>query len=117
RGCRRRPAGLASAEERLRARGREKVALGELAQAAGVHPAHLARTFRSRYGVSVGEYGRRLRLAWTVGELARGERPLAEVALEAGFADQSHFTRVFKRYVGSTPARYRAPTLRAVNAG
>ena len=116
RGRRRPPAWLASAEELLRARVRERVALGELAQAAGVHPAHLARSFRSHYGVSVGEYGRRLRLAWAATELARGERPLAEIALEAGFADQSHFTRVFKRHVGSTPSQYREQTSRAVNA-
>lgn len=117
RGCRRPPAWLASAEELLRTRVCERVALAELAQAAGVHPAHLARAFRSHYGVPVGEYGRRLRLAWAAGELARGERSLAEIAVEAGFADQSHFTRVFKRYVGSTPARYREQTSRAVNAG
>jgi AraC family transcriptional regulator len=111
------PAWLASAEELLRARARENVALGELALAIGVHPAHLARTFRAHYGVSVGEYRRRLRLAWAAGELACGERQLAEIAVEAGFADQSHFTRVFKRYVGSTPARYREQTSRAFNAG
>jgi AraC family transcriptional regulator len=117
RGRRRPPAWLASAEELLRARVREKVTLGELAQAAGVHPAHLARAFRAHYGFSVGEYGRRLRLAWAAAELARGERPLAEIAVEAGFADQSHFTRIFKRHVGSTPAQYREQTSRAVNAG
>jgi len=114
---RRPPAWLASAEELLRARVREKVTLGELAQTAGVHPAHLARAFRTHYGSSVGEYGRRLRLAWAAAELARGERPLAEIAVEAGFADQSHFTRVFKRHVGSTPAQYREQTSHTVNAG
>jgi len=106
----RRPAWLCSAEELLRARTGDCVGLGELADAVGVHPAHLARTFRARYGVSVGEYGRRLRVAWAATEVARGDAPLALIATQAGFADQSHFTRLFKHYVGTTPARYRQAT-------
>src|SRR5256885_155059 len=74
----------------------------------GAHPASLARAFRAHYGLSVGEYGRRLRLAGAAAELAGSETPLAEIAANAGFADQSHFTRVFRRHVGTTPARYRA---------
>jgi AraC family transcriptional regulator len=106
----RRPPWLSSAEELLRARIGDRVGLGELADAIGVHPTHLARVFRGRYGVSVGEYGRRLRLAWAATELARGQTPLAMIATQAGFADQSHFTRLFKHYVGTTPARYRQET-------
>jgi AraC family transcriptional regulator len=104
------PAWLGSAEELLSTRLRDSVGLGELADAVGVHPTHLARVFRARHGVSVGEYGRRLRLAWAAGELARGDSPLGVIATEAGFADQSHFTRAFRRYAGTTPARYRAET-------
>jgi AraC family transcriptional regulator len=85
----------------------ECVRLSELAEAVGVHPIHLARTFRARHGVSVGEYGRRVRIEWAAAEIARGQTSLAAVATEAGFADQSHFTRLFKRYVGTTPARFR----------
>jgi len=83
------------------------IGLGELAEIVGVHPTYLGRAFRAHYGLSVGEYGRRLRLAWAAAELARGEKPLAEIATSAGFADQSHFTRVFRRHIGTTPARYR----------
>jgi AraC family transcriptional regulator len=104
------PAWLASAEELLRTRLRDSIGLGELADAVGVHPTHLARVFRARHGLSVGEYGRRVRLAWAAGELARGDAPLGVIATEAGFADQSHFTRAFRRYAGTTPARYRAET-------
>jgi AraC family transcriptional regulator len=104
------PAWLSSAEELLRARIGDCVGLGQLADEIGVHPAHLARSFRLRYGVSVGEYGRRLRLAWAAAEIARGDAPLATIAAQAGFSDQSHFTRLFKRYVGTTPARYREET-------
>jgi AraC-like DNA-binding protein len=67
------PAWLGCAEEMLRARVGDCVTLGELADAVGVHPTHLARVFRARYGVSVGEYGRRVRLAWAATEVARTE--------------------------------------------
>jgi AraC family transcriptional regulator len=106
----RRPSWLKSAEELLRAQLGDYVGLTELADAVGVHPAHLARAFRAHYGVSVGEYGRRLRLASAATEVARSDTPLAQIAVEAGFADQSHFTRLFKAYVGVTPARYREET-------
>jgi AraC family transcriptional regulator len=72
-----------------------------------VHPVYLARSFRERYGVSVGEYVRRLRLDWAAAQLSATETPVATVAAEAGFADQSHFTRAFKRHMGLTPGRYR----------
>jgi AraC family transcriptional regulator len=109
------PRWLTTAEELLRARIGQPVRLGELASATGVHPAHLARAFRSHHGISVGEYGRRARLAWAAAEIARGDAPLATVAAEAGFADQSHFTRLFKRYIGTTPARYREEARRVPN--
>jgi AraC family transcriptional regulator len=104
---RRPPPWLASAEELLRARLHEPVGLGQLADDVGVHPSHLARVFRIRHGVSVGEYGRRLRLAWAACEVAASDAPLAVIAGQAGFADQSHFTRLFKQFTGTTPARYR----------
>jgi AraC family transcriptional regulator len=107
----RRPrAWLGEAEELLRERLHDRLGLGELAEAVGVNPAQLARAFRLHYGLSVGEYGRRLRLAWAVKELARDDSTLAEIAASAGFADQSHFTRAFKQHVGCTPGRYREQT-------
>lgn len=81
--------------------------LGELARAVGVHPAHLARSFRHEYGSTVGEYARSLRLDWAAAQLALDDAPLADVAVRAGFADQSHFTRAFRRHTGVTPGRYR----------
>ena len=101
------PRWVGEAEELLRSRVGAAVGLSEVAVAVGVNPAHLARVFRARYGASVGEYGRRLRLDWAAAEIARGDRPIAEIAAEAGFADQSHFTRLFRRQVGTTPARFR----------
>jgi AraC family transcriptional regulator len=81
--------------------------LGEIAATVGVHPAHLARCFRREYGQSVGEYARALRLEWAAEQLALNDASLAEIAVHAGFADQSHFTRAFRRHTGVTPGRYR----------
>jgi AraC family transcriptional regulator len=101
------PRWLGSAEELLRARIGDPVGLSELATAVGVNAGHLARVFRAHYGISVGEYGRRLRLDWAASEIASDDRSIAEIATAAGFADQSHFTRRFRRHVGTTPARFR----------
>jgi AraC family transcriptional regulator len=98
---------LEPVRERLQAPSGERPTLAELAASAGVHPVHLARSFRERYGVSVGEYVRRERLDWAAAQLTSGDTPVATVAAEAGFADQSHFTRAFKRHTGLTPGRYR----------
>jgi AraC family transcriptional regulator len=81
--------------------------LGALAAAAGVGPTCLAQAFRRAYGTSVGAYVRGLRLARARALLATGERPLSDVALACGFYDQSHFTRLFRRETGVTPAAYR----------
>jgi AraC family transcriptional regulator len=104
------PAWLGAAEELLRSRLFDALALSDVATAVGVHPTHLARVFRAHHGVSVGEYGRRMRLAWAATEISRGDTPLGVIATQAGFADQSHFTRAFKRFAGTTPARFRAET-------
>jgi AraC family transcriptional regulator len=81
--------------------------LTELAAEVGVHPAHLARCFRREYGQTVGEHARALRLEWAAEQLALDDASLAEIALRAGFADQSHFTRAFRQHAGVTPGRYR----------
>ncbi len=85
----------------------ERVTLDELADVAGVHRAHLVRAFRARYGVSVGVYVRRERIHWAARALRGTEAPIAEIALHAGFADQSHFTRTFVKHMGVSPGLYR----------
>jgi AraC family transcriptional regulator len=81
--------------------------LAELAEAVGVHPATLARGFRKAYGCSVGAYLRRLRVARAARQLADSNAPLAEIALAAGFSDQSHFSNVFRRETGLSPSAFR----------
>ena len=85
----------------------ETLTLEEIAAVAGVHPVHLASVFRRHYGCTVGDAVRRLRIDYACRQLARSEVSLAEIALDAGFASQSHFTRTFRRLTGTTPAQYR----------
>jgi AraC-like DNA-binding protein len=67
----------------------------------------LARQFRLLCGTSPYRYLLMRRLKFAREQIAR-RRPLGEVALDAGFADQAHFSRLFKATFGLTPARYRA---------
>lgn len=102
------PSWLGAVRERLRDPSIGSVGLRDLAALAGVHPSHLARTFRARHGMTAGEFLRRLRVARALREVQSGGRSLSHIALDAGFADQSHFGRFFRRYVGTTPARLRS---------
>lgn len=81
--------------------------LRTLAQYAGVHRVHLARAFRAHYGCTIGQYLRQRRLEFAARELVVADLRLSEIALRAGFADQSHFTTVFQRFIGITPGVFR----------
>jgi AraC family transcriptional regulator len=103
----RRPGWLARVREALHDDWRHHT-LDSLAAIANVHPCHLAHVFRDRVGESIGAHLRRLRLNWAVGQLAATSRPISEIALAAGFSDQSHLTRLCRRQFGAPPARLRA---------
>lgn len=81
--------------------------LADLAVIADVHPVHLARAFRATYGASPGEYLRRLRVNWAADQLRVTRRPIVDIAIDAGFSDQSHFSRVFRTAFGSSPGAWR----------
>src|SRR5688572_3453257 len=101
------PLWLARAQEMLHARFRERVQLADVAEAVGVQPPHLAHAFRRHFRTTVGAYVRSLRLDWAVEQLAGTDEPLAEIALAAGYSDQSHFTRECRRVRGVSPGEYR----------
>lgn len=81
--------------------------LSQLAAAAQVHPVTLARAFRRAHACSVGEYVRQLRIERAAQELGGTTRSIAEIAMTAGFADQSHFSNVFRRQTGMSPSAFR----------
>jgi AraC family transcriptional regulator len=78
----------------------------QLAALAGVHPRHLLRTFRRYHGTTIAQYVRQRQLQQARAALATSKQPLAMIALDAGFSDQAHFTRVFRHTYGETPGEY-----------
>jgi AraC family transcriptional regulator len=102
------PRWLRRVVERLHARPTEAHSLADLAAEAGVHPSYLTRVFRSCFGKSVGGYLRSTRLEEAARDLSNTAKPLAQVAVDAGFYDQSHFSRAFKARYRMTPGEYRA---------
>src|SRR5205085_2075534 len=83
------------------------LSLADLVEVAGVHEGHLTRAFREHFGSSVGEYARSIRVRAAARRLVTSQDALADIALCAGFYDQSHFTRVFRRTLGMTPLEWR----------
>ena len=104
-----RPGWLIRARDLIHARFTEPLSLTDIAAAVGVHPVHLSRQFPRHYHCTVADYIRQLRIASACDEISSSNRSLAEIALEVGFSDQAHFTRVCKRLTGLTPAQFRKP--------
>jgi AraC family transcriptional regulator len=86
--------------------------VARLAAAARVHPDHLSRAFHRAFGLAVAQYVRTRRVIWAAEALETTDQPIAEVALEAGFCDQSHLTRSFRSVLGASPAAFRRRTRR-----
>ena len=85
----------------------EPLRLADLAQAAGVSRMHFAAQFRAATGLRPHAYLLTCRVLRAMVEMAGGETPLAQLALAVGFQSQSHFSTVFKRLTGTTPAAWR----------
>lgn len=104
---RRPPPWLTRAKAYLDESFREGPRIADVARRIDVHPARLSRAFRRHYRCSIGQYLRSRRLHWAIEELLRSDRSIAQIARQAGYADQSHFTRAFKRSMGVPPGEYR----------
>jgi len=107
------PTWLVRVLEKLHAEHANHLTLDDLSAEAGVHPVHLSRVFRRFHPEGIGEYTRRLRIRAACRLLLDPELPLAEISLLAGFADQSHFTRAFRRVTSITPSSFRLQFLSA----
>jgi AraC family transcriptional regulator len=102
-----RPAWLNRVIDKITAEYAERLTLNDLGGEAGVHPVHLSRVFRKWKGQGIGEYVHRLRIRAACEKMLRPDIALADIGLATGFADQSHFTRSFRRVTGMSPARFR----------
>jgi AraC family transcriptional regulator len=101
------PPWLPRVKEYLREHFSEPPTLVEIAKAASVHPTHLARVFREFERCTVGDYIREVRIDYARKRMLTTNEPLVDIALTAGFADQTHFTRSFKRVTGMKPNEFR----------
>ncbi len=102
------PCWLQLAHQLIQDRFTEPLTIREIAQTVGAHPVYLVSAFRKHYRFTVGEYLRKLRIEFACRQISLNDSPLSQIAAAAGFYDQSHFTRTFKRHTGMTPTEYRA---------
>lgn len=100
-----RPDSVEAAVRHLAAHAGEEVRLDHLARLAGMSPCRLNRLFSHHIGMPPHEYQTLLRVHAVKAAIGSG-MGLAEASALAGFFDQSHMTRCFKRVVGMTPGRY-----------
>jgi AraC family transcriptional regulator len=104
---RRAPRWLREACELLRAAALDGTTIESASRTLGVHPIHLARTFRRFLRCTPGEYLQSRRAEYAARLLKETPASLSEVALASGYADQSHFTRRFRAAYGVAPGSYR----------
>lgn len=83
----------------------------ELATVVRLSPCHFSRVFRNSFGCSPLEYVTRRRMEHAQGLMLSTDAPLSQIALDCGLADQAHFSRLFRRFVGETPRSWRRARL------
>lgn len=101
------PDWLELVSEQIRDQPEVNYSVQELASSIGVHPVYMARAFRKYFDCGVKEYIHRNRLRNIISSLTDTKQPLVEVALESGYADQSHMSRFFKQATGMSPGAFR----------
>ena len=102
------PAKIERVREYLRAYYMKSISIRELSEVAELSPYHLVRSFRAQVGLTPHAFLLQTRIEQSRRLLASGTS-ITETALHTGFVDQSHFTRLFKRFTGVTPAKYLSP--------
>jgi len=101
------PDWLKNARRHLEANCLRAVSLAEVARVSGMHRVHVSREFRKHFGTTIGEFLRALRVQHARQLLATTSQTLTDIALDCGFADQSHFSATFRKLTGLTPAVFR----------
>jgi AraC-like DNA-binding protein len=86
----------------------DRITNDDLARACGLSVRAFERQFQAAYNVSPHDYIRQLRVRMSCSALVFSRKSLADIATEFGFADQSHFTKEFRKFMTETPRGYRA---------
>ena len=105
------PKWLLQIRDKLEAEWMTSHGLSSLALEAGVHPVHLSREFHRFFRCSLGDYQRMVRVRKACEDLKDTSTSLGSIALQYGFSDQAHFTRIFKQHLAVTPGYYRSQFL------
>jgi len=104
------PANLQALADYMKANASVDLSLDSLCIRSGYSPGHLIRAFKQHFGFTPHAYLVNYRIQCGQQELKQG-RPIAETAVNAGFADQPHFQRTFKKLLAATPKQYRQSLL------
>ena len=100
-------AGLANVVKQIQARFAEPLKPAELAEQAGFTNEQLERRMRRVFKLSTSQFIRKTRIDSAVRMLRETDKAIIDIAMDAGYGDQSAFTRQFKATVGMAPGRYR----------
>ncbi|MBT2636281.1 AraC family transcriptional regulator [Bacillus sp. ISL-26] len=90
----------------IKAQSDTKITLTQLAQMAGISAKHYSETFKKLYGKSVTEYITDIRITNAKKLMAKANCKLREIAHQTGYQDEFYFSRIFKKYTGSSPTSY-----------
>ena len=101
------PSWLKGVEEKLKDGFHRPIQTKTLAAMVEVHPVYLARIFRRHYGCSIKTYLQNLRLEKALQDLSDGKKSIVDIALDAGFSDQSHLNRSLKKSINISPGIFR----------
>jgi AraC family transcriptional regulator len=85
-----------------------KIRMGDLARVTQFSQSKFNRAFKASFGCTPGQYVRRMRIERALNLMTLSSDPLCQIAAECGFADQAHFSRCFRKFVGNPPAHWRA---------
>lgn len=98
---------IQSTVDHIREHHHQRLTVEQLAARAQVSPRQLHRKFRDVFGLSVREFLVKTRVQAASDALLHSDRPIAQIAAEFGFCDQSAFTQLFRKHMGLTPRRFR----------
>ncbi|MEO8523656.1 MAG: AraC family transcriptional regulator [Caldimonas sp.] len=101
------PSALRRVREHIEANLAEHIELCDLAALTGLSACHFSRAFKQSVGMPPHRYLMSRRIAAATRLIETTDRPMCDIALEVGFSDQSHFTRVFTVEIGESPRRFR----------
>lgn len=101
------------AKEMMRSDLSETIAITKVASRCGLSMSYFVRAFKNTVGVAPYDWFLGQRITFAKQLLGETQMPLAEIALECGFTDQSHFTKTFGKRIGMTPLQWRRWACRA----